>query len=104
MSAGPILEWRHYTAAPGRAEDLVRRFREGTLELFADHGIVVQAFGQDVEDPHHLHYVLAWPDRAAMESTWAAFAADPRWVELRARTEADGAIVESIDSRVLSVV
>jgi hypothetical protein len=104
MSAGPILEWRHYVAAPGRADDLLRRFRDDTFGLFADHGIVVSAFGQDLEDPHQLHYVLAWPDRETMESTWAAFAADPRWQELRARSEADGPLVDSIASRVLAAV
>jgi hypothetical protein len=104
MTGASILEWRHYVAAPGRADDLLRRFREGTLQLFADHGMVVSAFGQDLEDPHHLHYVVAWADRETMDSTWAAFAADARWQDLRARSEADGPLVESIDSRVLAAI
>jgi hypothetical protein len=104
MSDGPILEWRHYTAAPGRAADLVRRFHEDTFELFAEHGIVVSVFGADAEDPHQLHYVIPWADRETMESTWAAFAADERWQAVRTRTEAGGPLVESIERRVLAAL
>jgi hypothetical protein len=104
MSDGRILEWRHYTAAPGRAGDLLRRFHEDTFDLFAAHGIVVSVFGADAEDPDHLHYVIPWADRETMESTWAAFAADERWQAVRARTEADGPLVESIERRLLDAL
>jgi hypothetical protein len=97
-----IFEWRRYVAAPGRADDLVRRFEDGTFDLFADHGIEVLMFGRDTESPDEIHYVVPWPDTAAMLAGWSAFAADERWLALRARSEADGPLVESIERRVLS--
>jgi hypothetical protein len=99
-----IFEWRHYTAAPGRGEELLRRFEEDTFELFDAHGIEVLMFGVDEADGDHLHYVVPWPDRGAMETTWATFASDERWRALRERTEADGPLIESIERRILAAL
>jgi hypothetical protein len=99
-----ILEWRHYTAVDGRGDEVERRFRDHTFDLFRDHGIGVLTFGRDAEEPDHFHYVVGWADRDAMDAAWAAFAADDRWKQVRDASEADGAIVARIDRRILTVV
>lgn len=99
-----ILEWRHYVAVPGRAERLLDRFHHHTLPLFREHGMKVVLFGTDAENEGHLHYVLAWPDRTAMEGCWQTFAGDERWQRVRASSEADGPLIASIQRRVLDAV
>jgi hypothetical protein len=99
-----ILEWRHYVATPGCAERLLERFRGHTLPLFREHGMKVVLFGRDPENGGDLHYVLAWPDRTAMERCWATFAADDRWQRVRAWSEADGPLIASIQRRILEAV
>jgi heme-degrading monooxygenase HmoA len=99
-----ILEHRDYLAAPGRGDDLLRRFVDGTLEIFDAHGIEIVSFGRDAADPDRLTYVVRWSDVDAMERGWKAFAADEAWTRLKAETERDGPIVERIDRRVLAEI
>jgi hypothetical protein len=47
-------------------------------------------------------YLLAFPDRDAIASSWAAFRADEEWRAGKAASEADGPLVERIESRVLT--
>src|SRR3546814_4732869 len=48
-----------------------------------------------------LYYLLAWDSLAEREAKWNAFAADPEWLEKRAETEKDGAIVASVSNQFL---
>jgi hypothetical protein len=34
-------------------------------------------------------YVLSWPDRATMESSWRAFLADQEWIDIKKRAAAE---------------
>jgi heme-degrading monooxygenase HmoA len=102
--AGTILEHRDYVAAPGRGDDLLRRFVDGTFAIFDAHGIEVVSFGRDAADPDRLAYVVRWQDAGAMERGWAAFAADEAWMRLKADTERDGPMVQRIDRRVLAEI
>ena len=38
------------------------------------------------------------PSREAAKKNWAAFAADPEWKQVSKASEADGKIVEKVDS------
>lgn len=96
-----VLEVRAYLAVAGREERLARRFAEGTFALLDAHGIEVVAFGRDEADPRRLTYVVRWPDAAAMERGWKAFAADEQWAALKAETEGDGPLIERIDRQIL---
>ena len=94
---GPLVELPGYVAVAGRMDELVARFRERTLALFAAHGFRVGTFFRDGDDPDVLLYTVAWDDRAALDAGWAAFAVDPAWVRIREETEADGPLVERIE-------
>ena len=48
-----------------------------------------------------LYYFLEWESHADREAKWAKFQADPEWIEKRAQTEADGAIVARVENMML---
>jgi hypothetical protein len=43
-------------------------------------------------------YLLAHKDQDAATKSWAAFRADPVWIEARDASEKDGKIVEKVES------
>ena len=45
--------------------------------------------------------MLQWESIADRDKRFAAFAADPEWIEARAKSEADGPIVASITNSIL---
>ena len=96
-----VFEIRTYTTAEGKLQDLQRRFREHTLKLFERHGMVNIAYWTP-QDPkaasNTLIYVLAHESREAAAQSWAAFSADPEWKQVRAASEANGAIVIKVES------
>ena len=49
----------------------------------------------------HIDAVPSLRSLAERERKWAAFQADPEWIEKRAQTEADGAIVASVENQIL---
>src|SRR5277367_1280429 len=77
----PVYELRTYTAAPGRLDDVLARFRDHTIAIFSRHGIVTVGFWVplDAKDGagDKLVYLLRHPSREAAVSNWAAFHADP---------------------------
>ena len=62
-----------------------KRLREGEVEVFKKSGVEVIAVWQNLDDPNTLIYLLAYKDRAARDAGWAAFGADPKWLELQAK-------------------
>lgn len=102
MTTTRIFELRTYDSAPGRLEALSSRFRESTMDLFARHQIAVEGFWSAAQegDPSTgtLVYVCSYPSREAASASWKAFMADPEWVEVRAETEADGALADKVES------
>lgn len=99
-----LHELRIYHCVPGRLPDLLARFREHTLTLWGKHGIRQAGFwttliGASNQD---LHYLLAWDSLAERETRWNAFLADPEWLAVRARTEANGQIVASVENLILN--
>ena len=98
-----IHELRIYRAVPGRLPDLLRRFDTITLGIWARHGIRQAGFWTTVigESNQDLTYLLAWESLAERETKWTAFQSDPEWIEKRAGTEANGAIVANITSALL---
>ena len=98
-----IHELRIYRCVPGRLPALLNRFETITLKIWERHGIRQAGFWTTVIGDSNLDltYLLAWESLAERESKWAAFQADPEWIEKRAMTEADGAIVANVSNAIL---
>lgn len=91
------FELRIYTTLPGQLPKLHARFRDHTMKLFEKHGMTnvvytVPAPGQPGADTT-LVYLLAHRDDAARQASFAAFRADPVWIEARGASEKDGPIL-----------
>ncbi|MGO9267205.1 MAG: NIPSNAP family protein [Candidatus Binataceae bacterium] len=98
-----IHELRIYHALPGRLPDLLNRFEKVTIRLFEKHGIKQVGFwtvgiGESNQD---LIYILEWPSMAERDARFAAFQADPEWIEARRKSEEAGPLVASIANSIL---
>jgi hypothetical protein len=97
-----VYELRTYTAAPGRLSDVLARFRDHTVAIFAKHGMVSVGYWtpMDAKDGagEKLCYLLRHPSREAAVKNWAAFRADPEWQAVSKASEAHGKIVVKTES------
>lgn len=94
-------ELRVYHAAEGKLDDLLKRFRERTTKLFEKHGMKNVAYWTPMDEPsksNTLIYILAHPSREAAAANWKAFQADPDWIAVKEKSEANGKLVEKVDS------
>src|SRR6202040_3915599 len=99
-----VYELRVYHAYEGKLEDLLRRFREHTVQIFEKHGIKSVAYWTPTDEPlkgKTLIYILAHPSRDAATANWQAFRDDPEWQSVRDKSEANGKLVEKIESTFL---
>jgi hypothetical protein len=93
-----IHELRQYVPAPGKGEALSRRFRDSTLALFRKLDFKVVDFWETTDGSGEIWYVMEWPSEAAMKAAWDDFRANPEWVAAKKATEADGPLVQKIQS------
>ncbi len=101
-----VYELRVYHAAEGRLDDLLRRFREHTMAIFARHSMVSVAYWVPTDEPlagRTLFYILKHPSREAATKNWDAFRTDPEWVRVRTASEANGKIVDKTESTFLKL-
>ncbi len=100
-----VYELRTYHAAPGKLEDLHKRFREHTMTIFKRHGLKVVSFWGPVDKEKGsedlLIYVLEFPSRDAMKAAWDAFRKDPEWQTVSKASEVNGKLVTKVDSVVM---
>jgi hypothetical protein len=94
------FEMRTYTAAPGKAEALHKRFRDHTLKLFQRHGMTNVGYWVPTDRPDTIVYILAYPSRAAREESWKAFGADPEWQAAKKASEdaTGGSLTTKVES------
>ena len=96
------FEMRTYYAAPGKLEELNKRFREHTCALFKKHGM--ENIGYWIPtDPNKggdntLVYIIAHKSREEAKKSWAAFGADPEWKKVQQESEANGRLVTKVES------
>src|SRR6202140_468195 len=101
-----VYELRIYHAVPGKLENLVARFRDHTMKLFADHGIKSVAYWTALDEPvksSTFFYILEHPSREAATANWKAFQDDPEWKRVKAKSEEKGKLGEKIDSTFLTL-
>ena len=94
-----LYELRIYYPTPGNYANIVDRFRQYTTKIFAKHGMENIGYWTPTDTSRkELIYVLAFPDKAARDASWKAFGSDPEWKAVVAKTEANGKIVDHVDS------
>jgi hypothetical protein len=98
-----IYEQRVYHAMPGRMPDLLKRFENITLQIWARHGIRPAGFWTVLVggSNHDLIYLLAWESMAEREQKMTAFMTDPEWLEKRSKTEENGPLISSFSNAFL---
>jgi len=104
--AGVVYELRVYHVYEGKLNDLLARFRDHTRTIFDRHGIHSVAYWTPTDAPlagKTLFYVLRHPSRAAATANWAAFRDDPEWKQVSAASEANGKLVETVESTFLQL-
>ena len=101
-----VYELRVYHAAPGKLGELLARFREHTVKLFDRHGMKSVAYWTPLDVPaktNTLIYILQHPSREAAAANWKSFQDDPEWKSVRDKSEANGKLVEKVDSTFLAL-
>jgi hypothetical protein len=71
-----VYELRIYHVVPGKIENLVARFRDHTMKLFANHGIKSVAYWTALDEPvksSTFFYILEHCGREAAAANWKAF-------------------------------
>jgi hypothetical protein len=101
-----VYELRVYHTYPGKLDDLLKRFREHTTQLFEKHGMKNVAYWTPLDEPaksNTLIYVLAHQSREAAAASWKAFQDDPEWKSVRDKSEENGKIVEKVESTYMAL-
>ena len=101
-----VYELRVYHAVPGKLETLVARFRDHTMRIFAKHGMKSLAYWTALDEPvksSTLIYILEHPSRDEATANWKSFQEDPEWKSVKEKSEANGKLVEKIDSTFLTL-
>jgi NIPSNAP protein len=96
-----VFELRTYHTYEGKLDALLTRFRDHTVDIFNRHDMTSVGYWLPTDEPlkgKTLIYVLAFPSREAATKSWAAFRNDPEWKKVAAASEANGKIVEKVDS------
>jgi NIPSNAP protein len=106
QTATSVYELRVYHAAAGKLAELEARFRDHTIEIFNRHGIKSVAYWTPLDEPdksNTLIYILQHPSREAAAANWKAFQDDPEWKSVHEKSEANGKLVDKIDSTFLAL-
>ena len=96
-----VFEMRTYYTHEGKLPNLLARFRNHTTKLFEKHGMTNIGYWVPQDEPkskNTLVYILSYPSRDAAKKAWSAFQADPDWIKAKTASEADGKIVERVES------
>jgi hypothetical protein len=96
-----VYELRTYHCAPGKLNDLLARFRDHTMTIFERHGIKNVAYWIPTDEPakdNTLVYIISHESREQAKKNWDEFRADPEWKKVQSASEANGKLVEKVDS------
>src|SRR4030095_6807453 len=100
------FELRTYYAAPGKLEALNARFRDHTCKLFKKHGMEIVGFWIPMDKEkgaeNKLIYILAHKSREAAKKSFQDFGNAPEWKKAQSESEANGKLVEKVESVFMS--
>ena len=99
-----VFELRTYHCYPGKLEALKTRFREHTTKIFEKHGMTNIGYWTFQDEPaksNTLIYMIAHESREQAKKNWDAFRNDPEWQQVQTASEANGKLVEKVDSQFL---
>jgi hypothetical protein len=98
--ADRVFELRTYHCFPGKLETLKTRFRDHTIRIFKKHGMESIGYWVPQNEGHDntLIYIIAHASRDQAKKNWDDFRNDPEWKKVAADSEANGKIVEKVDS------
>jgi len=93
-----IYEWRIYDTHPGKLRDLLKRFREGEMELFKKHGMKIVGFWTNLVGGESgvLYYMVGYKDLSDRERCWQGFRNDPEWKKMREESRKNGPLVSKV--------
>jgi hypothetical protein len=95
-----IYELRTYTAADGKLDNVVARFRDNTVRIFNRHHMKSVGYWLPTEGDKAgktLIYILEHANHEDALKNWAEFNADPEWLKVKAESEKDGKIVTNAE-------
>ncbi len=101
QTANRAFELRTYHTYDGKLEPLLARFRDHTIDIFNRHGMTSVGYWLPTDEPlkgRTLVYMLAFPSREAATKDWAEFRDDPEWKRVATASEANGKLVQKVDS------
>ena len=75
-------------------DDLIARFRDHTIRLFEELGMISVGYWVAEEDPERLVYLLR--HEGEPEASWQNFRADPRWIAAFEDSQRAGGLTSSI--------
>ena len=96
-----VYELRVYHAAEGKLDALQARFRDHTMTIFERHGMKNIGYWTPTDEPlkgKTLIYIIEHASREQAAANWKAFGADPEWKQVQAASEANGKLVDKVDS------
>jgi NIPSNAP len=101
QGAGRIYELRTYTCNEGKLPDLLKRFREHTMEIFERHHMHNVGYWIPADESRHsntLIYIISHESREAAAANWKAFQGDPEWQKVSKASDENGKIVNHTES------
>jgi NIPSNAP len=96
-----VYELRLYHVNEGKMEALKTRFGDHTDAIFKQHNIKSIGYWVPEDPPYSQNlfvYILEHPSRDEAKKNWDAFQHDPEWQRIKAESEAEGKLVDHIDS------
>jgi heme-degrading monooxygenase HmoA len=101
-TAQPIHQLRVYEIFEHNKAQFHARFRDHAVRIMARHGFTILALWESkAAGRTEFVYLLEWPDEATMKAGWESFLTDPEWIEIKARTRGQGALVGEIREKTL---
>jgi heme-degrading monooxygenase HmoA len=89
-SSSELQQLRIYEINRGNKDAFHRRFQDHALRIMKRHGFkIIDMWESDTAEKIEFVYLLSWPDKDTMDSSWKAFLADQEWIDIKKRTAAE---------------